>query len=162
MQHNYRYFFSEPIGKSFDPEFRSDLTSKQMLWLGVFDGKYMTDCTTEFASDWFAGAKLNPNFYNPDLNFFGINASGPLSYWGAKGWIYLEDSRTGFSGIVDTIWVGRIPEKDICRVKQHWKAMRHHVLQLQKKLSPEWSQVYHDSVRLCCIGPMIVVSRKIC
>lgn len=44
MQKGYRYTLTEPIGKNFDPEFTPDLTPKQMLKLGVFGGKYMTDC----------------------------------------------------------------------------------------------------------------------
>ncbi len=48
MQKNYIYFLSKPIGKNFDKEFQPELTPKQMLELGVFGGKYMTDCQDEF------------------------------------------------------------------------------------------------------------------
>ena len=43
MQRNYRYELSEPSGRNFDAAFRPDLTPAQMLRLGVFGGKYMTD-----------------------------------------------------------------------------------------------------------------------
>ena len=42
----------------FDPQFRPDLTPKQMLELGVFCGKYLTDCRDEYPASWFARAKL--------------------------------------------------------------------------------------------------------
>jgi hypothetical protein len=48
MQKNYIYFLTEPIGKNFDKEFKPELTPKEMLNLGVFGGKYMTDCKKEF------------------------------------------------------------------------------------------------------------------
>jgi hypothetical protein len=51
MQTNYTYYLIEPIGKNFDPEFKPELTPKEMLELGVFGGKYMTDCKEEFPDD---------------------------------------------------------------------------------------------------------------
>ncbi|MBU0895753.1 MAG: hypothetical protein KJ584_04070, partial [Candidatus Omnitrophica bacterium] len=96
MQKHFRYVLTKPIGKSFDPEFKPELTPKQMLRLGVFGGKYMTDCRKEFPADWFAKAKLCPEFHDPKLNYFGINASKPLWYWRKKGWIYPDDPRGWF------------------------------------------------------------------
>ena len=43
MQQGYRYELSAPAGRDFAPQFRPDLTPKQMLELGVFCGKYLTD-----------------------------------------------------------------------------------------------------------------------
>jgi hypothetical protein len=44
MQQDYVYYRTEPIGRNFHPLFRPELTPRQMLRLGVFGGKYMTDC----------------------------------------------------------------------------------------------------------------------
>ena len=79
MQKNYKYILTEPEGKNFDPRFRPQLTPKEMLKLGVFGGKYMTDGAGEFPKDWFTKAKLSPNKHDPKLNFFGVKASQPLS-----------------------------------------------------------------------------------
>src|SRR5262249_167928 len=53
MQQGYSYYRTEPIGRHFDPLFRPELTPRQMLQLGVFGGKYMTDCRAEFPASWF-------------------------------------------------------------------------------------------------------------
>jgi hypothetical protein len=135
MQRNYRYRLSEPIGKNFAPEFTPDLTPKQMLEMGVFGGKYMTDCGGEFPKSWFAKAKLNPLFHNPEMNLFGVNASKSLSYWQARGWIYPEDPRGWFQWYCRYYLGRRIPEEDARQIKR-WKAMRRHVSQLQKNCLP--------------------------
>ena len=67
MQSEYSYVLREPVGKNFHPDFLPDLTPKQMLKLGVFGGKYMTDCRKEFPGDWFENAKLSPEKHDPKL-----------------------------------------------------------------------------------------------
>jgi hypothetical protein len=64
-----------------------------MLALGVFGGKYMTDCQKEFPATWFAHAKLSPRGRDCSLNYFGVDASQPLSMWRRKGWVHLDDPR---------------------------------------------------------------------
>jgi hypothetical protein len=96
MQCDYRYRLVEPMGTNFDPDFKPELTPKQMLSLGVFGGKYMTDAVDEFPSDWFAEAKLSPRRHDAPLNYFGVSASQPLSVWREKGWIYPDDPRGWF------------------------------------------------------------------
>jgi hypothetical protein len=92
MQKRYAYTRPAPMGKRFSPEFKPDLTPKQMLRLGVFGGKYMNDCKKEFPKDWFAAAKLS-TAKNAALNFFKVNASQPLSAWIKNGWIHPQDPR---------------------------------------------------------------------
>lgn len=68
MQQGYRYELTEPMGRNFDPDFRPELTPAHMLALGVFGGKYMTDCRDEFPASWFRRAKLCGERHDPKLN----------------------------------------------------------------------------------------------
>lgn len=131
IQRGYRYELSEPAGKHFDPEFKPDLTPKEMLALGVFGGKYMTDCQEEFPKDWFAKAKLSPEKKNPKLNYFGVDASQPLSAWRQKGWIYKDDPRGWFQWYSRYYMGRRLPEEDKRQIKR-WKAMTRHIAQIRK------------------------------
>jgi len=84
------------MGRDFRLGFNPDLTPKQMLALGVFGGKYMTDCRGEFPASWFKRAKLSKNGHRASLNYFGVNASQPIEVWRKKRWIYPEDPRGWF------------------------------------------------------------------
>ncbi len=130
MQKDYVYYLTEPKGKKFHPEFKPELTPKKMLSLGVFGGKYMTDCKEEFPDDWFEDAKLCSEFHDPELNFFGVNASQPLSVWREKGWIYNEDPRGWFQWYC-RYYVGRRCEDDERQIKR-WKAIKRHISQIKK------------------------------
>lgn len=135
MQKGYTYECQEPIGKNFALEFTPMLTPKEMLTLGVFGGKYMTDCTKEFPADWFATAALSPQKKNPALNYFGVNASQPLSTWKAKGWIYKDDPRGWFQWYCRYYMGRRIPKEDARQIKR-WKAIRRHIGQIQANCRP--------------------------
>src|SRR5262245_29953640 len=84
MQKGYRYELTAPTGRGFDPDFEPQLTPKEMLHLGIFCGKYMTDCRREFPNSWFAGARLATGKRDRALNYFGVDASQPLSEWRRK------------------------------------------------------------------------------
>ncbi len=132
IQKNYTYYLTQPVGKNFDKNFKPELTPKQMLKLGVFGGKYMTDCKKEFPKNWFTKAKLCHEFHNPELNYFKINASQPLSVWKEKGWIYSEDPRGWFQWYCRYYMGRRIVSEDQRQIKR-WKAMKRHVVQLKKR-----------------------------
>jgi len=134
MQHGYVYELTEPAGKNFHPAFRPELTPQQMLTLGVFGGKYMTDCVDEFPAAWFEHAKLCPQRHDPSLNFFGVNASKPLSYWREKGWIHPDDPRGWFQWYC-RYYAGRRCPDDERQIKR-WKAMTRHVAQIRKGCFP--------------------------
>ena len=131
MQRGYRYITSEPMGRNFDKEFKPELTPKQMLELGVFGGKYMTDCRKEFLASWFKKAKLCPEKHDPKLNYFKVNASKPLSYWQKNLWIYPEDPRGWFQWYCRYYMGRRLPEEDQRQIGR-WKAMIRHISQIRK------------------------------
>jgi hypothetical protein len=130
MQHGYVYLVTQPTGQNFHPDFRPQLTPKQMLALGVFGGKYMTDCAAEYPDDWFSHAKLCPARRNPALNCFGVKASQPLSVWQHKGWIYHEDPRGWFQWYC-RYFMGRRCADDERQIRR-WKAIWRHAAQLGK------------------------------
>lgn len=130
MQQGCVYFLTEPIGRNFHPDFYPELTPKEMLELGVFGGKYMTDCREEFPVDWFITAKLCPERHDPGLSYFGVNASQSLSYWQEKGWIYHEDPRGWFQWYCRYYMGRRCPDDD--RQIKRWRAFRRHVAQVKK------------------------------
>jgi hypothetical protein len=134
MQQGYRYTLTERRGERFDPRFQPELTPKEMLALGVFGGKYMTDCRDEFPAGWFEGAKLSPTRRDPSLNFFGVDASKPLAYWRAKGWIHPDDPRGWFQWYC-RYYAGRRGLDDDRQIKR-WRAMRRHVAQVRKHCAP--------------------------
>jgi hypothetical protein len=134
MQQDYVYFLTERTGKNFHPQFQPQLTPKEMLELGVFGGKYMTDCTDEFPSTWFENARLCHEKHDPDLNCFAVNASLPLSAWRKKGWIYHEDPRGWFQWYC-RYYMGRRCLDDERQVRR-WQAIRRHVAQITHNCAP--------------------------
>ena len=135
MQRGYRYQRTEPAGRNFDPEFHPELTPTQMLALGVFGGKYMTDGAGEFPADWFEAAKLSPQAKDPSLNYFGVDASQPLSVWRDKGWIHPDDPRGWFQWYCRYYSGRRMPGEDQRQIKR-WKAMRRHIQQIRRNCEP--------------------------
>lgn len=129
MQQGYRYELTEPVGRNFHPDFRPELTPAEMLSLGVFGGKYMTDCGDEFPASWFRRAKLCAERHDPSLNFFGVNASQSLAEWRKRGWIYDEDPRGWFQWYCRYYMGRRCPDDE--RQIGRWRAMRRHVAQVE-------------------------------
>ncbi len=130
MQEDYRYELVARPGQDFDPEFKPQLTPAEMLHLGVFGGKYLRDCTKEFPASWFKGAKLATGDHaDKELNYFGVDASKPLSYWKKKGWIHKEDPRGWFQWYC-RYYMGRRMDDDARQIKR-WKAFTRHVRQVQ-------------------------------
>jgi hypothetical protein len=130
MQSGYVYRLTEPIGKNFHPDFRPQLTPKEMLQLGVFGGKYLTDCAAEFPADWFEGARLCSSRHDPALNYFGVNASQSLAEWQRRGWIHPDDPRGWFQWYC-RYFMGRRSDDDARQIRR-WRAMRRHLAQIKQ------------------------------
>ena len=135
MQRGYRYTLTAPAGRNFDPVFKPELTPAEMLALGIFGGKYMTDCEREFPKSWFARAKLAKCKRDAELNYFGVDASQPLSEWRRKGWIYRDDPRGWFQWYCRYYQGRRLPDEDARQIKR-WKAIRRHIRQIERNCEP--------------------------
>lgn len=135
MQQGYRYRRTAPMGKAFDPGFEPELTPAEMLELGVFCGKYMTDCTAEFPASWFRKAKLSTERADCSLNYFGIRASVPLHIWVQKGWIHPDDPRGWFQWYCRYYSGRRMPGEDHRQIAR-WRAFRRHAAQVRKHCEP--------------------------
>ncbi len=129
MQKGYKYTLTKRVGKDFDPNFKPDLSPREMLELGIFGGKYMTDCQNEFPKTWFKNAKLNPVKYDKNLNFFKVRASQSLAEWNKKGWIHKDDPRGWFQWYC-RYYMGRRHQDDERQIKR-WVNMKRHIIWLK-------------------------------
>ena len=106
-----------------------------MLKLGVFCGKYMTDCARRIPRRAGSrGAKLAAKGRDCTLNFFGVDASQPLSVWRQKGWIHPDDPRGWFQWYCRYYMGRRLPDEDARQIRR-WKAMRRHVARSSRTAS---------------------------
>jgi hypothetical protein len=135
FQKDYTYELSAPEGADFDPEFTPDLTPKEMLALGVFDGDYFAREYAELPADWLEGAKLTQGSPDPALNYFKIHASQPLSVWLEKDWINPVDPRGWFQWYCRYYLGRRLGQEDQRQIKR-WKAMRRHISQIKMNCAP--------------------------
>jgi hypothetical protein len=136
MQKGYVYYLVEPEGKNFEGDFKPELTPKQILELGVFDGVYMRDCKKEFG-DYLKKAKLAKDKRDFNLNYFQISASQSLKVWRENGWINEEhDPRGWFQWYCRYFKGRRIKDYDSWQIKR-WKQMKRHIGQIKKNCSPK-------------------------
>jgi hypothetical protein len=134
MQRGYVYRLTAPVGRGFAPEFTPDLTPKEMLAMGVFGGKYMTDCRAEFPASWFRRARLSPLRHEARLNCFGVRASLPLAVWRRKGWIHPQDPRGWFQWYC-RYYMGRRSADDARQIRR-WRAIARHVAAIRRNCEP--------------------------
>ena len=95
----YSYILECAPGCDFDPRFTPVFTPQEMLSMGVFEGKYLNDCTDEFPKEWFLWAaafgKLSPSAADISCNYFGVGSRQPLSVWIENGWAPRREPRRG-------------------------------------------------------------------
>ena len=134
MQENYTYQITEPINKNFPIDFKPHLSPKQMLSMGIFEGKYCNDCKNELPEDWFIGALLSEK-PNISINYFGIKSRQPLSVWRDKGWIIGPDPRGWFQWYCRYYLGRRLTNVDTIQIKR-WRAFSRHAGQIKKNCDP--------------------------
>lgn len=134
MQSDYSYALDADEAAPSDPRFKPELTPKQMLALGIFSGVYLRDCRAEFPANWFTKAKLAKGPPDHSLNYFGIQASQPLSIWQAKGWLHPDDPRGWFQWYC-RYYRGRRMSDDARQIGR-WLAMRRHIGQIKAHCTP--------------------------
>lgn len=124
------------MNKSIYDQFKPELTPRQMLEVGIFEGTYFWDKPNEFPPDWFTNARISPDG-KPDrsLNFYQVSASQPLHVWQEKGWINPVDPLGWFQWYCRFYLGRRLIDEDTRQIKR-WKAMRRHIAQLQKGCYP--------------------------
>ncbi len=135
MQKGYRYQRVVPAGDHFHPDFRPALSPPELLSMGIFGGKYMTDCRDEFPAEWFEKAKLSPQRKDITLNYYKVDASLPLREWRKRGWIYAEDPRGWFQWYCRYYMGRRIPGEDERQIKR-WKGIKRHAAAIRKNCRP--------------------------
>ena len=131
VQKGYCYELVARMGKDFDEGFLPELTPKEMLGLGVFEGHYLNDCRGEFPDDWFYGAKLCVEFRDVRCNLFGVKSRLSLGVWREKGWIIEPDVRGWFQWYCRYYMGRRIDEVDKIQIKR-WRAFKRHRAQIEK------------------------------
>lgn len=134
MQSGYAYGLSAPAGEQFAVGFEPHFTPKEMLAMGVFEGKYCNDCRGEFPANWFERAKIGEQA-DVEHNYFGVKSRQPLSVWKQKGWIYGPDPRGWFQWYCRYYLGRRLPEIDAIQIKR-WRAFARHAGQIRANCPP--------------------------
>ena len=171
MVKKYSYKLEANPGTNFAPDFKPYATPGEMLAMGVFEGKYLNDCTAEFPAEWYIGAlqygRLSPEGPNPvRCNYFGVQTRQPLTVWRENGWAPSHGRRgrtndhykgalgdptrnpdeRGWFQWYCRYWVGRrIPELDAIQIRR-WRAFRRHAGALRGGC-PTWKRDQHCRLR---------------
>ena len=130
MQTGYSYELVEPMGKNFASNFMPELTPKEMLEMGVFEGHYLNDCINEFPKDWFVNARINLSGPDVACNMFKVKSRQSLFVWQKKGWIIEPDVRGWFQWYCRYYMGRRIPTIDEIQIKR-WRSFRRHKAQIE-------------------------------
>lgn len=124
FQAGYSYTISEEYGSAFVNGFEPKYSPREMLEMGIFEGKYINDCTDEFPPGWFEKAKLSSK-PDPAVNYFGVKSRQPIGVWREKGWIIGPDPRGWFQWYCRFYLGRRIPEVDSKQIGR-WRAFSRH------------------------------------
>lgn len=149
MQKNYTYELTFDAGKKLKnggldadgnkityPDFNPKYTPKQMLNMGVFEGKYCNDQIFEFPREWYKNInKFSPETPNSKVNYFKVKSRQSLQEWRRKKWIPCtkgDMDKRGWFEWYCRYWLGRRqPEVDKIQIGR-WKSFNRHYAQFLK------------------------------
>jgi len=134
MQSSYEYILSARYGDVQSAQFKPHFSPREMLEMGVFEGKYCNDCADEFPKAWFDNAKTS-NCPDPSLNYFGLKSRQPLSVWQQKGWIFEPDPRGWFQWYCRYFVGRRLARVDDIQMKR-WRGFARHAGQIRANCQP--------------------------
>jgi hypothetical protein len=125
-----QYLRTMPVGDMSDyPEFKPFYNPQQMLEMGVFEGKYLNSCISEYPECWFRYAILS-NTPDEKVNFFKLKSRLPTSWWNERGLINKQDPRGWFEWYC-RFYMGRRTDDDLRQIKR-WKQIARHSAQVKK------------------------------
>ena len=113
-----------PGDMSDHPEFQPFYTPKQMLEMGVFEGKYLNSCRDEYPADWFENARLS-DVPDPKMNYFGVKSRKPSAWWAERNLFHIQDPRGWFEWYC-RFWMGRRTADDARQIQRQRMMVRHH------------------------------------
>ena len=155
----YQYTLEADPGTAFAPGFNPAFSPGEMLALGVFEGKYLNDCTDEFPREWFLMAEalgtLSPSKRSLECNYFKVGSRQPLSVWIENGWSPRKGGHvaatTGRAILADPVknpdergwfqwycryWLGRrMPALDDVQIGR-WRSFTRHVGAIKARCKP--------------------------
>jgi hypothetical protein len=138
MQHGLSLRTERAAGRDFAPDFTPELTPQEMLALGVFGGKYMTDCRDEFPRRaWFDGAKLADGRATGASTSFASTPASRCPCGARRAGSTPTIRAAGSSGTAATMG-RRLPEEDRRQIGR-WKAISRHVRQIERTASSDLS-----------------------
>jgi len=155
---DYTYVLDANPGEDFAANFKPALTPQEMLFMGVFEGKYLNDCTDEFPKEWFlfaaAANRLSPEKPDATVNYFGVASRQPLSVWRENGWcpgntkIKAKGKRAILASTTENpdergwfqwycrYWLGRrMPELDAVQIGR-WRSFARHAGAIKHRCTP--------------------------
>ena len=157
----YSYVLEEEPGTNFEERFKPMFSPAEMLFMGVFEGKYLNDCTDEFPQEWFltagAAGRLSPEGRNVErCNYFGVDSRQPLSVWKENKWApksgrhvsevkgraILADCKKnpderGWFQWYCRYWMGRrMPELDAVQIGR-WRSFARHAGAIKHRCKPK-------------------------
>ena len=118
------------IKKEFYKDFKTELSPKKMLELGVFGGSYFGIKIKEYPKSWFKKAKLSKSF-DVSLNCFKTESGLSRDHWIKKGWIFKEDPLGWFQWYCRFSMGRRITHIDQIQIRR-WKNFKRHVMAIKK------------------------------